>query len=663
MIFLQQKHYFKEHFYEKDNSALSLSLASSLLNAEDNGFFVSAGYQIGEAVQMVKNTGELKNLNEKYEQLSQYLNQVASLKQSIQTANNIELVNSSLNYLKSFTNNNYNSTTQSPIFNAVQAVITSVLGFWSLYAGNYFTFFVGSGNHASNVQGNPPFSTIASNCSGIENCAMNETTYNEMKKLAESLQAAQQNATTKGNNLCALSGCATTEGSNTPNSTVSNALETAQKLMDLIANTRTAMVWKNIVISGVSNASGAINSTGYPTQYAVFNNIKAMIPILQQAVTLSQNSNTLSASLQAQATGSQTNPQFAKDIYNLAQNQKQIISYAKDIFNLFNSIPKDQFKYLEKAYLKIPNAGQTPTNPYRQEVNLNQEIQTIQNNVSYYGNRVDAALSVARDVYNLKSNQANIVTAYSNAKNLSQEISKLPYNQVNTKDIVTLPHDKNAPAAGQYNYQINPEQQSNLNQALAAMSNNPFKKVGMISSQNNNGALNGLGVQVGYKQFFGESKRWGLRYYGFFDYNHGYIKSSFFNSSSDIWTYGGGSDLLVNIINDSITRKNNKLSVGLFGGIQLAGTTWLNSQYVNLTAFNNPYSAKVNTSNFQFLFNLGLRTNLATAKKKDSEHSAQHGIELGIKIPTINTNYYSFLGTKLEYRRLYSVYLNYVFAY
>ncbi|KAA6502881.1 Hop family adhesin SabA/HopD [Helicobacter pylori] len=649
----------------KKTILLSLSLASSLLHAEDNGFFVGVGYQIGEAVQMVKNTGELKNLNDKYEQLNQYLNQVASLKQSIQNANNIELVNSSLNYLKSFTNNNYNSTTQSPIFNAVQAVITSVLGFWSLYAGNYFTFFVGNKdtNRPASVYGNPPFKTIVDNCPGIENCAMDQTTYDEMKALAESLQKAQTNSTTKANNLCALSGCATTEGQNPPNSTVSSALETAQKLMDLIANTRTAMMWKNIVISGVSNASGAINSTGYPTQYAVFNNIKAMIPILQQAVTLSQSNHTLSTRLQAQATGSQTNPNFAKDIYAFAQNQKQVISYAQDIFNLFSSIPKDQYNYLEKAYLKIPNAGSTPTNPYRQEVNLNQEIQTIKNNVSYYGNRVDSALSVARDVYNLKSNQANIVTAYSNANNLSQEISKLPYNQVNTKDIVTLPYDKNAPAAGQYNYQINPEQQSNLSQALAAMSNNPFKKVGMISSQNNNGALNGLGVQVGYKQFFGESKRWGLRYYGFFDYNHGYIKSSFFNSSSDIWTYGGGSDLLVNIINDSITRKNNKLSVGLFGGIQLAGTTWLNSQYVNLTAFNNPYSAKVNTSNFQFLFNLGLRTNLATAKKKDSEHSAQHGIELGIKIPTINTNYYSFLGTKLEYRRLYSVYLNYVFAY
>ncbi|MGL2713743.1 Hop family adhesin SabA [Helicobacter pylori] len=649
----------------KKTILLSLSLASSLLNAEDNGFFVSAGYQIGEAVQMVKNTGELKNLNEKYEQLSQYLNQVASLKQSIQNANNIELVNSSLNYLKSFTNNNYNSTTQSPIFNAVQAVITSVLGFWSLYAGNYFTFFVGNKNdqQPANVQGNPPFKTIIDNCSGIENCAMDQTTYDKMKKLAEDLQAAQQNSTTKDNNLCALSGCAATEGSNSPSSTVSNALNLAQQLMDLIANTKTAMMWKNIVISGVSNESGAITSTNYPTQYAVFNNIKAMIPILQQAVTLSQSNHTLSASLQAQATGTQTNPNFAKDIYAFAQNQKQVISYAQDIFNLFDSIPKDQYRYLEKAYLKIANAGSTPTNPYMAVVNLNKEVQTIKNNVSYYGNRVDAALSVAKDVYNLKSNQTEIVTTYNDAKTLSEEISKLPHNQVNTKDIVTLPYDKNAPAAGQYNYQINSEQQSQLNQALAAMSNNPFKNIGMISSQNNNGVMNGLGVQVGYKQFFGKKKAFGLRYYGFFDYNHGYIKSSFFNSSSDVWTYGGGSDLLYNFLNDKATKKNNKLSVGLFGGIQLAGTTWLNSQYVNLTAFNNPYSAKVNASNFQFLFNLGLRTNLAMKKKKDSEHSAQHGMELGVKIPTINTNYYSFLGTQLQYRRLYSVYLNYVFAY
>ncbi len=602
---------------------------------------------------MVKNTGELKNLNDKYEQLSQSLAQLASLKKSIQTANNIQAVNNALSDLKSFASNNHTNKETSPIYNTAQAVITSVLAFWSLYAGNTTSFHVTGLNDGSNA----PLGRINrdGNCTGLQQCFMNKETYDKMKNLAENLQKAQ-------GNLCALSECSS-DLSNGNKTSMTEALKTAQELMNLIEQTKVSMVWKNIVIAGVTNkrnGAGAITSTGPVTDYAVFNNIKAMLPILQQAVTLSQSNHTLSASLQAQAMGSQTNREFAKNIYALAQNQKQILSNASSIFNLFNSIPKDQLKYLENAYLKVPHLGKTPTNPYRQNVNLNKEINAVQSNVDNYGNRLDSALSVARDVYNLKSNQTEIVTAYNDAKNLSEEISKLPYNKVNVTNIVMSPKDS---TAGQSNYQINPEQQSNLNQALAAMSNNPFKKVGMISSQNNNGAMNGLGVQVGYKQFFGESKRWGLRYYGFFDYNHGYIKSSFFNSSSDIWTYGGGSDLLVNIINDSITRKNNKLSVGLFGGIQLAGTTWLNSQYVNLTAFNNPYSAKVNATNFQFLFNLGLRTNLATARKKDSEHSAQHGIELGIKIPTINTNYYSFLGTQLQYRRLYSVYLNYVFAY
>ncbi|GAA9111760.1 outer membrane protein [Helicobacter pylori] len=656
----------------KKRFLLSLSLAASLLFAEDNGFFVSAGYQIGEAVQTLKNTGELKNLNDKYEQLNSYLNQVASLKQSIQNANNYELVKQSISNLISFANNNSQNKDLSPIYSSAQAVLTSILAFWTLYAGNALTFNV-EGLTTSTSQNGQGFSNVplTARCSqqGSKNC-MPIATYQKMKNLAESLQKAQ-------GTLCALN----ENGCNTANqdqgATISSALNTAKELMDLISATNTNMDWSKIKINGLlvpseirgdKNGSttkyeGKITSNEPVTSYALFQNIYKMLPYLQESLKLSEQNKSKSDGLQGQVTGDNTNPNYDKEIYNFAQNQQTILSNAKSIFNLFNSIPKDQFEYLQVGYLKIPPLGTTPTKPYRKNVNLNAEIDSIQRNVSYYGNRLDSALSVAKDVYNLKSNQKEIVAAYSGAKNLSQEISQLPYNQVNTKDIVTLPYDKNAPAAGQYNYQINQEQASNLSLALAAMSNNPFKNIGMISSQNNNGALNGLGVQVGYKQFFGESKRWGLRYYGFFDYNHGYIKSSFFNSSSDIWTYGGGSDLLVNFINDSVTRKNNKLSVGLFGGIQLAGTTWLNSQYVNLTALNNPYSAKVNTSNFQFLFNLGLRTNLAMKKKEDSEHSVQHGIELGIKIPTINTNYYSFLGAKLEYRRLYSVYLNYVFAY
>lgn len=202
-----------------------------------------------------------------------------------------------------------------------------------------------------------------------------------------------------------------------------------------------------------------------------------------------------------------------------------------------------------------------------------------------------------------------------------------------------------------YSYSLNETQYSQFQTTTKEFGHNPFRSVGLINSQSNNGAMNGVGVQLGYKQFFGKNKFFGIRYYGFFDYNYAYIKSNFFNSASNVFTYGAGSDLLLNFINGG-SDKNRKVSFGIFGGIALAGTTWLNNQSANLKTTNSAYSAKINNTNFQFLFNTGLRL-----------QGIHHGVELGVKIPTINTNYYSFMGAKLAYRRLYSVYFNYVLAY
>ncbi|GAA7622877.1 Hop family outer membrane protein HopA [Helicobacter pylori] len=202
-----------------------------------------------------------------------------------------------------------------------------------------------------------------------------------------------------------------------------------------------------------------------------------------------------------------------------------------------------------------------------------------------------------------------------------------------------------------YSYSLNETQYSEFQTTTKEFGHNPFRSVGLINSQSNNGVMNGVGVQLGYKQFFGKNKFFGIRYYAFFDYNHAYIKSNFFNSASNVFTYGAGSDLLLNLINGG-SNQNRKISFGIFGGIALAGTTWLNSQFVNLKTTTSIYNAKINNTNFQFLFNTGLRL-----------QGIHHGVELGVKIPTINTNYYSFMGAKLAFRRLYSVYFNYVLAY
>ncbi|MCQ2713966.1 hypothetical protein JT254_00500 [Helicobacter pylori] len=55
---------------------LSLTLGSllvSALSAEDDGFYTSVGYQIGEAAQMVTNTKGIQQLSDNYENLSKLL--------------------------------------------------------------------------------------------------------------------------------------------------------------------------------------------------------------------------------------------------------------------------------------------------------------------------------------------------------------------------------------------------------------------------------------------------------------------------------------------------------------------------------------------------------------------------------------------------------------
>ncbi|MFP6131234.1 Hop family outer membrane protein HopA [Helicobacter pylori] len=278
---------------------------------------------------------------------------------------------------------------------------------------------------------------------------------------------------------------------------------------------------------------------------------------------------------------------------------------------------------------------------------------------------IDSAKKAAEQARRTDPEGPNQPNAFTNAdfnKNLNQvssvindTISYLKGDNLATiyNTLQKTPGSKglNLVSRSSYSYSLNETQYSEFQTTTKEFGHNPFRSVGLINSQSNNGAMNGVGVQLGYKQFFGKNKFFGIRYYAFFDYNHAYIKSNFFNSASNVFTYGTGSDLLLNFINGG-SDKNRKISFGIFGGIALAGTTWLNNQSANLKITNSTYSAKINNTNFQFLFNTGLRL-----------QGIHHGVELGVKIPTINTNYYSFMGAKLAYRRLYSVYFNYVLAY
>ncbi|MUU75647.1 Hop family adhesin HopQ [Helicobacter pylori] len=635
----------------KKTILLSLTLAASLLHAEDNGVFLSVGYQIGEAVQKVKNADKVQKLSDAYEQLSRLLTN----DNGTNSKTSAQAINQAVNNLNERAKTLAGGTTNSPAYQATLLALRSVLGLWNsmgyaVICGGYtkspgennqknfhYTDENGNGttiNCGGSINSNGSHSSNGTNMlKADKNVSLSIEQYEKIHEAYQILSKALKQAglaplNSKGEKLEAHVTTSKYQQDNQTKTTTS-VIDTTNDAQNLLTQAQTIVNtlkdYCPMLIAKSSNGNSGQATTNTPSWQTSasqnscsvfgteFSAISDMISNAQNIVQETQQLNT--TPLKSIAQPNNFNLNSPNSLTALAQKMLKNVQSQAEILKLANQVESD-FNKLSSGHLK-DYIGKCDASA------ISSTNMTMQNQKNNWGNGCAG----------VEETQSLLKTSAADFNNQTPQI-----NQV----------------------------QNLANAIVQELGHNPFKRVGIISSQTNNGAMNGLGVQVGYKQFFGEKKRWGLRYYGFFDYNHAYIKSSFFNSASDVWTYGVGSDLLFNFINDKNTNflgKNNKISVGLFGGIALAGTSWLNSQFVNLKTISNVYSAKVNTANFQFLFNLGLRTNLARPKKKDSDHSAQHGMELGVKIPTINTNYYSYLGTKLEYRRLYSVYLNYVFAY
>ncbi len=702
----------------KKTLLLSLSLATSLLNAEDNGFFISAGYQIGEAAQMVKNTGELKKLSDTYENLSNLLNNFNNLNQAVTNASSPSQINAAIDNLKANTQGLTGEKDNSPAYQAVSLALNAAVGLWNVIG---YAIMCGNGNGTGSGPGSVVFDNQPGSHSTSITCNRYEATgpgksmsIQEFEKLNKAYQAIQQ-ALKQGNGFPVLDGKGTeveikytyeckennnggsinggvnqfcqknssnngvTSTSNnyketqtfTFTNTAQNLLEQASTIMNVL-NTQCPLVRSTHNEDAPGNGSPwGISTDGDACQIfsaefsAVTNMIKNAQEIVAQAQSLNTNQQSNQNAPQDFNPYTSADRAFAQNMLNHAQAQAKMLELADQIKTNLSTIPAkfvtDYLAACRNGGGTTPNEGVTNNTWGAGCAYVEETITALNNSLAHFGTQAEQIKQselLARTILDFRGSLNTLHSTYNSITTTASNTPNSPF----LKNLISQSTNPNNPGGLKTVYQVNQSAYSQLLSATQELGHNPFRRVGLISSQTNNGAMNGIGVQVGYKQFFGEKRRWGLRYYGFFDYNHAYIKSSFFNSASDVFTYGVGTDVLYNFINDK-TTKNSKISFGVFGGIALAGTSWLNSQYVNLATFNNFYSAKMNVANFQFLFNLGLRMNLAKNKKKASDHAAQHGVELGVKIPTINTNYYSLLGTQLQYRRLYSVYLNYVFAY
>ncbi|QQW98140.1 Hop family adhesin BabA [Helicobacter pylori] len=734
------------------------SLLVSTLSAEDDGFYMSAGYQIGEAAQMVSNTKGIQQLSDNYENLSKLLTRYSTLTNLIRLSSDPSAINAARENLGASAKNLIGDTKNSPAYQAVLLAINAAVGFWNVVG--YVTQCGGNGNQKSTssttiFNNEPGYRSTSMTCSlnghspgyygpmGIDNMKKLNQAYQILQAaLKKGLSALNQNngkvdvtytytCSGSGNTNCDPSlfdknggwrngGTATkteTIDGKQVTTTISskvvdwNALGNTSKvsyteitnaLKDVPDNAQFLLAQASTLINTINTAcpyfTAPVNQANGPKWEWPSNKLcgafSEEISAIQKMITDAQelvnqtsviNSNEQSTQQVGGSGGKPFNPftdaSFAQGMLANASAQAKMLNLSHQVGQAIN--PENlsgTFKNFVTGFLATCNNPSTNGNHTTQgsppgEVTtqtfasgcayVEQTITNLSNSIAHFGTQeqqIEQAENIADTLVHFKSRYSELGSTYNS---ITTALSKVP-NAQSLQNVVSKKNNPYSPQGIETNYYLNQNSYNQVQTINQELGRNPFRKIGIVSSQTNNGAMNGIGIQVGYKQFFGQKRKWGARYYGFFDYNHAFIKSSFFNSASDVWTYGFGADALYNFINDKATNflgKNNKLSVGLFGGIALAGTSWLNSEYVNLATVNNVYNAKINTANFQFLFNMGVRMNLARSKKKGSDHAAQHGIELGLKIPTINTNYYSFMGAELKYRRLYSVYLNYVFAY
>ncbi|WP_233704493.1 outer membrane protein [Helicobacter cynogastricus] len=178
-----------------------------------------------------------------------------------------------------------------------------------------------------------------------------------------------------------------------------------------------------------------------------------------------------------------------------------------------------------------------------------------------------------------------------------------------------------------------------------------------------NSNLYGVNVQAGYKQFFGSSKRWGLRYYGSFSYNWG--EGSKTGHGIDSVIYGAGVDGLFNFFES----KDHNLTSGVFLGLMFVGSTWVNNNIAlrtTLDACKNDRACtpQMRSSYFQLPLTFDFRANIG----------AHNGFEIGTRIPLLPMPYYyasmatsyGVWGTykqQIGFKRNASVYFNYVFNF
>ncbi|MFP6124104.1 SabA family sialic acid-binding adhesin, partial [Helicobacter pylori] len=571
------------------------SLLASTLSAEDDGFYTSVGYQIGEAAQMVTNTKGIQELSDNYEKLNNLLTRYSTLNTLIKLSADPSAVSGAINNLNAGATGLLKEKTNSPAYQAVSLALNAAVGLWNTIG---YAVMCGNGNGTGSGPGSVVFNEEPGQSSTQITCNRYEATgpgksmsIDEFKKLNKAYQAIQQ-ALKNGEGFPELGGngtqvsvsytweCKQTadinggvnqfckqNGSSNGTSTSNNNKETqsfqftnnAQNLLEQastimqVLNTQCPLVRSTNDENAAGNGSpwGLSTSGNACTIFQQeFSQVTSMIKNAQEIVAQSAIANTnqkaeianpsnfnpftdasfaqsMLKNAQAQASMFNLSEQVKKDLEVMQNNNnvnENLAGFRKGMTNFVSA-----FLASCKDGGTLPNQGVTNNTWGAGCAYVGETITALNNSIAHFGTQeqqIQQAENIADTLVNFKSRYSELGNTYNS---ITTALSKVP-NGSSLQNVVSQKKNPYSPQGIETNYYLNQNSYNQIQTINQELGRNPFRKVGIVSSQTNNGAMNGIGIQVGYKQFFGQKRKWGARYYGFFDYNHAFIKSSFFNS-------------------------------------------------------------------------------------------------------------------------------------
>ncbi|WP_208390990.1 SabA family sialic acid-binding adhesin, partial [Helicobacter pylori] len=178
---------------------LSLTLGSllvSTLSAEDDGFYTSVGYQIGEAAQMVTNTKGIQELSDNYEKLNNLLTRYSTLNTLIKLSADPSAVSGAINNLNAGATGLLKEKTNSPAYQAVSLALNAAVGLWNTIG---YAVMCGNGNGTGSgpgsvvFNGEPGQGSTSIDCNRFNAIGVGGSmSIEEFKKLNEAYQIIQQ---------------------------------------------------------------------------------------------------------------------------------------------------------------------------------------------------------------------------------------------------------------------------------------------------------------------------------------------------------------------------------------------------------------------------------------------------------------------------------------